>query len=68
MFPSFPHLAEAIAAERAADFQREATAYRRARGIRRPLLAKDRAGARPRPGHGRVPAGVARHDSCAPAR
>jgi hypothetical protein len=35
MFPSFPHLAETIAAERAADFQREAAAYRRARGIRR---------------------------------
>jgi hypothetical protein len=31
MFPSFPHLAEAIAAERAADYQREAAAYRRAR-------------------------------------
>ena len=35
MFPSFPYLAETIAAERAADFQREAAAYRRARGIRR---------------------------------
>jgi hypothetical protein len=31
MFPSFPHLAETIAAERAADYRREAAAYRRAR-------------------------------------
>jgi hypothetical protein len=34
MFPNFPNLAEAIAAERAADFQREAAQHRRAQGRR----------------------------------
>jgi hypothetical protein len=67
MFPSFPHLAETIAAERAADFQREAAAYRRARGIRRTRLATTRAGARTRPGLGRH-LRVAHHDSFASTR
>jgi hypothetical protein len=34
MFPSFPNLAEAIAAERAADLQRDAALYRRARHVK----------------------------------
>jgi hypothetical protein len=68
MFPSFPHLAETIAAERAADLQREAAAYRRARGIRRARPTAARMGKRTRPGHGRVSVGVARADSCASTR
>ena len=67
MFPSFPHLAEAIAAERAADFQREAAAYRRARGIRRTRPTTVSAG-RTRPGHRRVSVRVARPDSFASTR
>jgi|HubBroStandDraft_3_1064219.scaffolds.fasta_scaffold1440643_1 hypothetical protein len=35
MFPNFPNLAEAIAAERAADFQRDAAQYHRARSVKR---------------------------------
>lgn len=35
MFPNFPNLAEAIAAERAADLQREAARYHRARSVKR---------------------------------
>jgi len=47
MFPTFPYLTESIAAERAADLRREAAAYRRTRGIRRPLVRTSHAGARP---------------------
>jgi hypothetical protein len=69
MFPSFPHLAEAIAAERAADFQREAAAYRRARGVRREAAAAPRAAVRSRGASSRrVPASVARQDTCAASR
>jgi hypothetical protein len=35
MFPNFPNLAEAIAAERAADLQRDAAQYHRARRVKR---------------------------------
>jgi hypothetical protein len=65
MFPSFPGLAEAIAAERAADFQRGAAAYRRARRVRRESPADRRAAVRSRGASSRLPASVARHDSCA---
>jgi len=63
MFPTFPHLSEAIAAERAADLQREAEAYRRARGLRRgrglrgALVHARHAGARPSPRLRPVPVG-----------
>jgi hypothetical protein len=35
MFPNFPNLAEAIAAERVADFQRDAAQYRQSRRVDR---------------------------------
>jgi hypothetical protein len=38
MFPNFPNLAEAIAAERAADLQRDAAQYHRARRVKRSPL------------------------------
>ncbi len=50
MFPTFPYLTESIAAERAADLRREAAAYRRTRGIRRPLVRMSHAGGRPHAG------------------
>ncbi len=74
MFPSFPRLAEAIAAERAADFQRDAAAYRRARPVRRARrvaraqLTGDLAGVRSHGASSRVPAAAARHDSCTASR
>jgi hypothetical protein len=82
MFPSFPNLAEAIAAERAADFQRDAAQFRRAEfrraeprrarqrraDVRR---ARDRRAPRvglPQQTAGRVPAAVASRESCATPR
>jgi hypothetical protein len=68
MYPSFPRLAEAIAAERAADFQRDAEAYRRARRVKRRSIDTDRTAV---PLHGassRVPAGAAHHESCSASR
>jgi hypothetical protein len=67
MFPNFPHFAEAIAAERAADLQRDAAAYRRARHVRRPRGSADRASVRSHAAS-RGPAATARPDSCAPVR
>jgi hypothetical protein len=63
MFPNFPYLAEAIAAERAADLQRKVADFQRARRVgRSPVTAKRahvwRHSAR------RVTASVARPDSC----
>jgi hypothetical protein len=62
MFPNFPYLAEAIAAERAADLQRKAADYQRARLGRAPVTA-NRAHVR-RHSARRVTASVARPDSC----
>ncbi len=46
MFPNFPNLAQAIAAERAADFQRDAAQYRRAHYLSTHYLRAERRGAR----------------------
>jgi hypothetical protein len=68
MFPTFPHLSQAIAAERAADLQREAAAYRRARGLRRTPVRTSHAGARPLARRGPAAARMAtRPDPCAAA-
>jgi hypothetical protein len=73
MFPNFPNLAEAIAAERAADFQRDAAQYRRAHN----LSARDRRARRarraestrrPQQTASRVPVGTASRESCATSR
>jgi hypothetical protein len=68
MFPTFPHLSQAIAAERAADLQREAAAYRRSRGVKRTPVRTSHAGARPltrrSPAAART---VTRSDACASA-
>jgi hypothetical protein len=64
MFPSFPHLAEAIAAERAADFQRDAAAYRRARGVRR--AGRQHPSLRAHRERRDIAATMARCESCAP--
>ncbi|HEY2316154.1 MAG TPA: hypothetical protein VGH96_21275, partial [Streptosporangiaceae bacterium] len=63
MFPTFPYLAEAIAAERAADLQREAADFRRARRIRRAPVTAYRAHVQ-RHSVRRVAASVACPDSC----
>jgi hypothetical protein len=70
MFPTFPYLIESIAAERAADSQREAAAYRRARGLKRvhgvwrPVVRTSHAGARPHARPGQVAACAATpHDT-----
>jgi hypothetical protein len=42
MFPNFPNLAEAIAAERAADLQRDAARYHRARSVKRSRMKRSR--------------------------
>ena len=69
MFPTFPYLTESIAAERAADLRREAAAYRRTRGIRRPLVRTSRAGGRLHAGRSPVGAhAVPPPGSCAGAR
>ena len=49
MFPNFPNLAQAIAAERAADFQRDAAQYRRAHYLSAHHLSAHRLSAERRP-------------------
>jgi hypothetical protein len=68
MFPSFPYLAETIAAERAADYQREAAAYRRARSRARSATLTSRLRTRTRRGHLEVVSSMARHETCAASR
>jgi hypothetical protein len=63
MFPNFPYLAEAIAAERAADLQRKVADYQRARRFGRAPVPANRAHVR-RHSARRVTASVARPDSC----
>jgi hypothetical protein len=68
MFPSFPHLAETLAAERAADYQREAAAYRRARRSRRSAMPMSRLRMRTHRGQHEVVSSMARRKSCATSR
>ena len=77
MFPTFPYLAQSIAAERAADFQRDAAAYRRAHYLSAHYLSAERRRARRarraestrRPQQtSRVPAGTASLESCVTSR
>jgi hypothetical protein len=73
MFPNFPNLAEAIAAERAADFERDAARYRRAHhpsahGRRARRARQAESARRPQQMVSRVPAGTVSRESCAASR
>lgn len=63
MFPNFPYLAEAIAAERAADLQRKVASFRRAGRVGWAPVTANRAHVR-RHSARRVTASAARPDSC----
>ena len=68
MFPSFPYLAETIAAERAADFQRDAAAYRRARGVMQTSRVTDRHRVRLHRTRTDIAASIARREPCSASR
>ena len=68
MFPSFPYLAETIAAERAADFQRDAAAYGRPRGTKLTSRVTDLHRLRLHHARPDVAATIARLDPCSASR